>query len=73
MVRINEHYNHTLTKELFERMPKQRALSPDALTQVRDAIDLKANSKDSTINRWKRNAKRYIQHTALPEKLCIKK
>ena len=26
-------------------MPKQRALSPDALTQVRDAIDLKANSK----------------------------
>ena len=40
MVRINEHYNHTLTKELFERMPKQRALSPDALTQVRDAIDL---------------------------------
>ena len=51
MVRINEHYNHTLTKELFERMPKQRALSPDALTQVRNAIDLKANSKDSTINR----------------------
>ena len=51
MVRINEHYNHTLTKELFEPMPKQRALSPDALTQVRDAIDLKANSKDSTINR----------------------
>ena len=44
VVHINEHHNHILTKELFERMPKQRTLSPDALTQVRDAIDLKANS-----------------------------
>ena len=40
VVHINEHHNPTLTKELCERMPKQRALSPDALTQVRDAIDL---------------------------------
>ena len=41
----NEHHNHILTKELFERIPKQPALSPDVITQVRDAIDLKANSK----------------------------
>ena len=30
---------------MFERMPKQRALSPEALMQVRDVIDLKADSK----------------------------
>ena len=41
VVHVNEHYNHTFTKELFERMPKQWALSPDTLTQVRD---FKANS-----------------------------
>ena len=45
MVHYNEHHNHILTKELFERILKQRALSPDVITQVRDAIDLKANSK----------------------------
>ena len=41
VVHVNEHYNHTFTKELFERMPKHWALSPDTLTQVRD---FKANS-----------------------------
>ena len=56
-------------------MPKQRALSHNPLTQVRDAIDLKANSKhidtkkELTISRKKRDTKRYIQHTALTEKL----
>ena len=44
VVHINEHHNHILAKELFERMPKQRALSPNALMQVRHAINLKANS-----------------------------
>ena len=76
VVQINEHHNHILTKELFERMPKQRALSPNALTQVRDAIDLKANStfiQDLTISRKKRDAKIYIQHTAVTEKLLSKK
>ena len=32
VVHINEQHNHILTKELFERMPKQRALSPNSLT-----------------------------------------
>lgn len=42
---INEIHNHHLAKELYERLPRQRAVSVEDKIEMANAIKLKANSK----------------------------
>ena len=43
--RIKELHNHELAKELYERLPRQRAVSEEDKIEMENAIKLKANSK----------------------------
>ena len=43
--RIKELHNHELGKELYERLPRQRAVSEEDKIEMENAIKLKANSK----------------------------
>nr|XP_047125715.1 uncharacterized protein LOC124807641 [Hydra vulgaris] len=45
VVRVQEEHNHLVSQELYEHLPKQRTLSPDMMKNVKEAIQLKANSK----------------------------
>ena len=45
VMRITEKHNHQLSKELYEHLPRQRALSEECKMEVLDAIKLKANTK----------------------------
>ena len=42
---IKELHNHELAKELYERLPRQRAVSEEDKIEMENAIKLKANSK----------------------------
>ena len=43
--RIKELHNHELAKELYERLPRQRAVSEEDKIEMENAIKLKENSK----------------------------
>ena len=45
VLRLKDTHNHMVTRELYEHLPKQRALPQDFLNEVKEAITLKVNSK----------------------------
>ncbi|XP_065682081.1 uncharacterized protein LOC124811298 [Hydra vulgaris] len=45
VVRVQEEHNHLVSQELYKHLPKQTTLSPDMMKNVKEAIQLKANSK----------------------------
>ena len=45
VLRFKDTHNHMVTRELYEHLPKQRALPQDFMNEVKEAITLKANSK----------------------------
>ena len=42
---LNESHNHSLFKELYTHLPRQRAMSLEEKKDVKDALNLKANKK----------------------------
>ena len=45
VMRVAQGHNHQLSKELYEHLPRQRALSEECKERIADAIKLKANTK----------------------------
>lgn len=43
--KVNIAHNHVISRQIFERLPNQRKMPPEVVSEVKEAIKLKANSK----------------------------
>ena len=45
VITLNEEHNHTLSKEVYDHLPRQRAVPDEVKEEIREALYLQANTK----------------------------